>query len=261
MIYFLLAAYNEEDSVEPVFSSIVKAGFGDSAILLVDDGSEDLTSERAVAAAGRFNIKLELLRHPENLGLGAALRSGFEWIDKNASPDDVVVTMDCDDTHPPETVKPMLSKLSAGDRLGLDAVIASRFVKGGGCSGVPRLRSAISSAGSLLISSLFPRSGVTDWTSGFRAYNVRALQKARIPALVQSKGFSAQLEILFLLLKSGEALGESPLLMDYSLKKSVSKMRLVSLLFEYFGVFARMLPLRAEKFLTSSAGASKIIDD
>ncbi|PIV18928.1 MAG: hypothetical protein COS41_02740 [Elusimicrobia bacterium CG03_land_8_20_14_0_80_50_18] len=247
MLYFLLAAYNEAESIEPVFASIKREIGNGFAILLVDDGSTDLTSENARTVSGNLNVSLELIRHPRNLGLGAALRTGFEWIGANASPDDIVVTMDCDDTHPPETVRCMIEKLESG----CGAVIASRFVKGGFCRGVSFARSFISRAGSFFMSAVFHRSAVSDWTSGFRAYNAGALKKAGIPGLMRARGFSSQLEILFLLLSGGAVIGECPLRMDYSLKKSSSKMRLIPLLFEYSWVFARVLPLMAEKFLTS----------
>ncbi|PKN00533.1 MAG: hypothetical protein CVU78_00600 [Elusimicrobia bacterium HGW-Elusimicrobia-2] len=251
MIYFLLAAYNEAESIEPVFASIKRAISRDFIILLVDDGSNDGTSGKASSVARHLNISLEIIRHPCNLGLGAAIRTGFEWIDKNASSDDIVVTMDCDDTHPPATVGAMINKLGTGSRPGCDAVIASRFVEGGRCSGVSFLRSVISRAGSFIMSAIFRGSAVSDWTSGFRAYNAAALKKARVPSLMRAKGFSAQLEILFLLLGSGAVIGECALQMDYSLKKSPSKMRLIPLLFEYLHVGSR--------FLLYKIGASSIM--
>jgi len=241
MIYFLLAAYNEAESVEPVFTSIKRAIGRDFVILLVDDGSVDGTSERARSAAEKININLELIRHPRNLGLGSAIKTGFEWIDKNASSDDIVVTMDCDDTHPPEIVEGMVEKLGDGVRTGCDVVIASRFVKDGFCMGVSFVRSLISRAGSLFMSLFFYKSSVSDWTSGFRAYKAVALKKAGIPHLLCEKGFSVQLEIIFMLLSAGAIIEECPLRMDYSLKKSASKMRLFPLLLAYVKVMARFL--------------------
>jgi len=232
MIYFLLAAYNEAESIEPVFTSIKRAIDGDFVILLVDDGSVDGTSERAKALAEKLNIKLRIIMHSRNMGLGAAIKTGFEWIDKNAAADDIVVTMDCDDTHPPETVNGMIEKLdSAG------VVIASRFVKDGSCRGVSFARSFISRAGSMLMSLFFYKSAVSDWTSGFRGYKAGVLKKANIPHLLREKGFSVQLEILFILLSAGAVVDECPLIMDYSLKKSASKMRLFPLLFRYIRFF------------------------
>jgi len=235
--FFLLAAYNEAESVEPVFTSIKRAMGRDFVILLVDDGSVDGTSERAGSVAEKLNIKLEIIRHPQNLGLGAAIKTGLEWIDKNASSDDIVVTMDCDDTHPPEIVEGMVEKLGSCDSPGCAVVIASRFVKDGSCRGVSFVRSIISRAGSLFMSLFFYKSSVSDWTSGFRVYKAGVLKKAGIPVLLREKGFSVQLEILFILLSCGTVIEECPLKMDYSLKKSASKMRLFPLLLTYIRFF------------------------
>ncbi len=237
MIYFLLAAYNEAESVESVFTSIKRAIGRDFVILLVDDGSVDGTAERAKSAAEKININLELIRHPRNLGLGSAIKTGLEWIEANASLDDIVITMDCDDTHPPEIVEGMVEKLGVGGHAGCEVVIASRFVKDGFCLGVSFVRSFISRAGSLFMSLFFYKSAVSDWTSGFRAYKAGALKKAGIPHLLREKGFSVQLEIIFILLSCGTVIDECPLQMDYSLKKSVSKMRLFPLLMTYIRFF------------------------
>ncbi len=239
--FFLLAAYNEAEAVEPVFKSIKRAIAGDFVILLVDDGSVDGTSERAAGVAEELSINLKIITHTRNRGLGAALKTGFEWIDKNAASDDIVVTMDCDDTHPPETVPGMIEKLGGGNRHACDAVIASRFVKGGLCRGVPFARSFISRAGSFFMSLFFHKSSVSDWTSGFRAYKAAVLKKAGIPGLLREKGFSVQLEILFILLSSGVVIEECPLQMDYALKKSPSKMRLFPLLLAYIRFFSGII--------------------
>ncbi|MEA2081253.1 MAG: glycosyltransferase [Elusimicrobiota bacterium] len=243
MIYFLLAAYNEAESIEPVLTSIKRAIGGNFVILLVDDGSVDGTSDQAEAIARSLNINLKIIGHPRNLGLGVAIKTGFEWIDQNAAAEDIVVTMDCDDTHPPETVNGMIKKLDcvfsrAG---GAGVVIASRFVKDGSCRGVSFARSFISRAGSFFMSLFFYKSSVSDWTSGFRVYEAGVLKKAGIPSILREKGFSVQLEILFILLAAGVVVDEYPLEMDYSLKKSSSKMRLFPLLIAYMKVMGRFL--------------------
>jgi glycosyltransferase involved in cell wall biosynthesis len=63
-------------------------------VVVVDDGSTDRTASEAEHAGAT------LLRHPENLGKGAALRSGMAFArDAGAS---AVVTVDADGQHPPE---------------------------------------------------------------------------------------------------------------------------------------------------------------
>ena len=98
--------------------------------MVVDDGSTDGTAEVASAAADSADLKV--IRHERNLGLGAALRTGFGYILPQSSPDDIIVTMDADGTHSPKIIPDMLSVLSEGH----DVVIASRFVSGGTVTGV-----------------------------------------------------------------------------------------------------------------------------
>jgi dolichol-phosphate mannosyltransferase len=78
-ISLVLPAWNEQDVI---LSAIAEA---DSAlncltqafeIIVVDDGSNDGTSG-LVAVAAEANQRIRLIRHPKNLGYGAALRSGF----------------------------------------------------------------------------------------------------------------------------------------------------------------------------------------
>jgi len=60
--------------------------------------------------------------HRRNSGLGEAMKSG----QRMAGPEDVIVMMDTDNTHPPELVGSMVEKI--GEEF--DLVVASRFVVG-----------------------------------------------------------------------------------------------------------------------------------
>jgi len=60
-------------------------------VLVVDDGSEDLTAQKALAAGAR------VARHPINLGVGAALRTGFRYADAQGYP--IAIQFDADGQH------------------------------------------------------------------------------------------------------------------------------------------------------------------
>jgi dolichol-phosphate mannosyltransferase len=76
----IIPAYNEEAviarAVAEADEALARLG-GDYEILIVDDGSQDRTVAVAAEAA-RQRPRVRLLRHPENRGYGAALRTGFE---------------------------------------------------------------------------------------------------------------------------------------------------------------------------------------
>lgn len=112
MISVVVPAYNEEDSVSDGVMQVRVALDGvEHEVVVVDDGSSDATSERARAAGAR------VLRHPHNLGYGAAIKTGI----RGASGDTIVIT-DADGTYPSDFI-PILLKDYAG---GFDMVVGAR---------------------------------------------------------------------------------------------------------------------------------------
>jgi len=79
--------------IEPVVTELVRIWPDAGAILVVDDGSTDRTAEVAERAGA------SVLRHPTNLGKGAALRTGMSEARRRGF--DVAVTVDADGQHPP----------------------------------------------------------------------------------------------------------------------------------------------------------------
>jgi len=88
-------------------------------VLVVDDGSADVTAERAAAAGA------EVLRQPHNTGKGAALRAGLEHL--AAGGVQRVLTMDGDAQHLPEEIPALVE---ASTRQPHALVIGARQVSG-----------------------------------------------------------------------------------------------------------------------------------
>src|SRR4051794_31995339 len=130
----VLPAYNEQDALPPLLAAI-KAALEPAEIpyrvIVVDDGSRDGTADVARRLAERMPV--ELVPHVKNQGLAAAIRTGLAAALAQCEPNDVVVTMDCDNTHPPRLIPGMMAMI--GD--GRDVVIASRFQPGARVIGVP----------------------------------------------------------------------------------------------------------------------------
>src|ERR1700687_3552359 len=112
MIYVLLPAYNEEHAIRPMMEKIDRVMHELRTIyrvVVVNDGSRDATAQILQELCGRYPI--DVITHKYNRGLGETARDGFEYIAERASPSDIVVRMDCDDTHDPQYIRPMAAKI------------------------------------------------------------------------------------------------------------------------------------------------------
>ena len=113
MIYILLCAYNEEKAIPLLLDDIMNCHFNDEyKIILVDDGSTDLTKQKAENCLNR--IPIIILSHDKNKGLGESLKTGLTYIYKNAKNGDLTVTLDADMTHNPSLINDLSNKAKAG---------------------------------------------------------------------------------------------------------------------------------------------------
>jgi len=156
----VIPALNEEASVAQVVKEVREA-ITDAHIVVVDDGSDDRTGEVARSAGA------DVISLPFNIGVGGALRAGFRFAQRFGYP--TVVQVDGDGQHDPSEVARLLDALEDAD-----IVIGARFAG----SGDYAVRGARKLAIKLLARSLSRRTGVqlTDTTSGFRAFNLHAVE-------------------------------------------------------------------------------------
>ena len=221
MIHVLLPAYNEEDALGRVLEGIGRAlADGDFRVWVVDDGSRDGTARVAQDWASRMGVVL--LKRPRNGGLGCAFQTGLSFILSSMAPSDMLVTLDADNTHPPQLIPHLLQPLEDGRA---DVVIASRFAPGGQSVGVPWPRRLSGQVGRLLFSSFFRLPGVSDYTGGFRAYRGELLLKGQKKwrSLVTEAGFVSSLEWLVKLSCFSPRVMEVPLVLRYDRKPTPSK--------------------------------------
>ena len=164
----ILPAQNEETTVGEVIRAIPrKIGHWKVITLVIDDGSEDATSDIARAEGAL------VVRHFLNLGVGAATRTGLLAAqDLDA---DAVVTMDADGQHDPADIEALVRSLEEGD---CDIVIGNRMLDP---AGMPLSRIA---ANWLLnaITLVVYGGSVSDSQSGFKCLSRRALQRIELKA-------------------------------------------------------------------------------
>lgn len=200
--FLLLPAYNEAAHLPSVLEELSRLG-GGFTVVVVDDGSRDATSEVARAGGAR------VVRHPFNMGYGAALQTGYKFaLEQGAR---IVVQMDSDGQHDPGQIEKILAPVAAGE---LDLAIGSRFFPGSEYeSGLAR------DVGRRIICSVARLMGLRleDPTSGFQAMNREVLK------LYCRDSFPydyPDLDVLVLARRGGLRIGERPTAMRAGLRPS-----------------------------------------
>ncbi|MEI6899549.1 MAG: glycosyltransferase [Bacteroidota bacterium] len=227
MLYILLPAYNEEESIDyifPKFKNYLENEYKtDYKIIICNDGSKDKTLEKIEKY--RSSMPIEVINHKINRGLGETARDLFEYVAEVCSDEDIIIRLDCDDTHEPVSIKGLIDKLNEGN----DVVIASRFVPGGGQQGLNTYRKTISRLANYFMKFFFPIKGLKEYSSGFRAYRGSLIKKAISfygNDFIQLKGlgFTCTLEKIIKLRILNARFGEAPMVLKYDQKRSPSKM-------------------------------------
>ena len=226
MIIVLLPAYNEEKSFPPLLEKLEKTLIQtgeEFKLLICNDGSTDRTAEMLLEYSKKLPV--EVIEHSINRGLGESSRDLFERAVEIGKKGDLIIRMDCDDTHEPKYIPNILNKLGQG----YDVVIASRFEKGGGQMGVNGYRAIISRCANLFMKLFFPVKGLREYSCGYRGYRYEKIKEAIDffgNNFIQLKGlgFTCTLEKLVKLKLIGARFGEIAFLHRYDQKQSDSKM-------------------------------------
>ena len=241
MFYILLPAYNEERDIRTLLERIRFALTGLQVmyqVLVVNDGSRDRTME--ILREMQADLPLEVLDHGVNKGLGQAMLTGLQRALVLMKDEDILITMDADNTHDPCLIGAMSERIAQG----ADVVIASRYEQGGQEVGLSRLRSFLSRGASTLLKVFFPIAGAKDFTCGYRAYRGAALKRAFAvygDHLVEERGFTCMAEILIKMGAVAARVSEVPLVLRYDLKSSPSKMKVMRTILRYFVLIAKNL--------------------
>lgn len=106
----VVPVFNEERSIEPLYEAICSAlsDEPDWELVIVDDGSRDGTSQRAVALSD-MDPRIRLVRLARNFGQTAAMQAGFD-----TARGEVVISMDGDLQNDPADIPRLLAKLEEG---------------------------------------------------------------------------------------------------------------------------------------------------
>jgi polyprenyl-phospho-N-acetylgalactosaminyl synthase len=155
-VYVVIPAYNEGTVIFRVVSDVKRAGY---SVVVIDDGSSDTTAEQARAAGAT------VIKHPFNLGQGAALQSGIEYALAHAA--ECVVTFDADGQHRVSDISRLTEALM---RERADFALGSRFL--GEAPDLPPLRRLVLQAATVF-TRMTTGLQLTDTHNGLRAMTRR----------------------------------------------------------------------------------------
>ncbi|MBK7973801.1 MAG: DUF3473 domain-containing protein [Deltaproteobacteria bacterium] len=207
---------------------------------LVDDGSSDSTWT-ALEARFRNVPDCRLLRHPRNLGIGAALVTGIR-----AATTDVVCSLDCDCSYDPSELEAMIPMLDHAD-----LVTASPYHPQGHVFNVPPWRLFLSKTLSRLYSaSLGDR--IHTYTSCCRVYRKSSVDRIEL----RNPGFLGVAELLIQAKLAGARIVEHPATLESRLFGE-SKMKIVRTILAHLGLLRDLALRRPVLYLASAPAAGE----
>ncbi len=218
-VWVVIAAYNEARVIAHVVGEGARRGYH---VVVVDDGSADGTAERASAASA-------VVRHPVNLGQGAALQTGIEYALQQGA--ETVVTFDADGQHRAADIDHLVAALREARA---DFALGSRCL--GSSIALPPARRVLLRAATLF-TQLTTGLRLTDTHNGLRAMTRRGAGMIR---LRQNRMAHAS-EILAQIAASGLPYVEVPVRIEYTAYSLAKGQRLGDALAILFDLFARRL--------------------
>jgi Glycosyl transferase family 2 len=204
-VSFVIPCLNEEDSVAGVVAEALgvldHAGI-DGEVIVVDNGSEDASAERAAAAGAR------VVREPRR-GYGSAYLAGLD-----AAQGSYVVMTDADGSYDLSRVPEFIARLRAGDDLVLGSRFKGRIQRGA----MPWSHRWIGNPALTGMLNVLFRAHVSDAHCGLRALRREALPQLDLTAT----GMEFASEVVIKAAKRGLRVSEIPI--DYRPRMGESKL-------------------------------------
>ncbi len=192
-IMVLLPAYNEAENLKELLTRLPGQICGiETGVLVVDDGSDD---ETFLVSS---NAGVSVVKNPINRGGGAALRLGYDLLQKGGC--QICVTMDADGQHQPEEIEKLVYPIKNDV---YEFVIGSRIL------GQSEKGSLFRLTGVYLfgwIISLLLGKKITDPSSGFRAFKMETIG----PVSLYEDQYHTS-ELIIKAAKNGKRIGEVPI--------------------------------------------------
>jgi glycosyltransferase involved in cell wall biosynthesis len=196
-VFVVIPAFNEASQIAATIAPLLATGY---SIVLVDDCSSDQT-ELVVK-----NLPIHYIKHPINLGQGAALQTGMQYAVKAGAK--FVVHFDADGQHDYREIPNMLQPLLNGQA---DVVLGTRFLRKEDVAAIPLLRRMVLRV-AILVNGFITGLWLSDAHNGFRAFTINAASKIKIT----ENRMAHATEILSLIKAQKFSVAEVPVHIQYS---------------------------------------------
>lgn len=231
MIKVLLCCLNEEKNLPKLFSELFYElkNLGEKfEVFICIDGTNDNSIK--IISEFQKTYKITVLPKKNQRGLGLAYKRLFLEVIKNSTNDDLVISLDADNTHSPKQIPAMLTHFRKNS---LDFLVASRFCSNSVMLDFPIHRHLISKSTSILLQNIFSAKKISgaklqDYSSGYRIYKAEKLKKLVAKEkdnFITEPEFTYTCELLVKLARFDSRLDEIAIFYDYGKKVGKSKLR------------------------------------
>lgn len=176
----IIPCYNEKEFLPQLISLVNKSPVEEKEIILVDDGSDDGTTDIIKSQLEEDVDKV--VYHPENRGKGAAIQSALRHVTG-----DLVIIQDADLEYDPEEYKKLMVPVLEGKA---DVVYGSRFL-GEGPHRVHLFWHYVGNRLLTILSNMFTNLNLTDMETCYKLFRTEIIKGITI----RQKGFGIEPEI------------------------------------------------------------------
>jgi len=195
--WVVIPAFNEDEVLRTTAAAAIAAGY---SVVVVDDGSV----QRAEFLLQ--GLDLTVIRHPVNLGQGAALQSGTDYALAQAA--SLIVHFDADGQHPVAGIADLAAPVVKGE---CDMAIGSRFLRSSDAVQVPAAKRFLLRSG-MIVNGLLTGMWLSDAHNGLRVLSRQAASRIRI----RENGYAHATEILDLARRARLRVMEVPCTITYT---------------------------------------------
>ena len=182
LVNIIIPCLNEERYIRKVVERVIKFSNFQKKIIVINDGSTDNTA-LILDELKKQNLIDTVINHENNLGKGAAIKSGLEEVQEG-----IIVIQDADLEYSPEDYDKLLKPIITNNA---DVVFGSRFLGGLDAKRVLYFRHRIANSLLTFLSNIFTDINLTDMETGYKVFTKEAVDGI----ILREKGFGFEPEI------------------------------------------------------------------